>query len=60
MKDIGYGAGYQYSHDYEGGFSEQQYLPDNLKDKLYYRPGDRGKEKEIKEHLNSLWKGKKR
>jgi putative ATPase len=60
MKDIGYGAGYQYSHDYDGGFSEQQYLPDNLKDKLYYRPGDRGKEKEIKEHLNSLWKGRKR
>lgn len=60
MKDIGYGAGYKYSHDFEGGFSEQQYLPDNLKDKLYYKPGDRGKEKEIKEHLNSLWKGKKR
>ena len=60
MKDIGYGDGYQYSHDYKGGFSEQQYLPDNLMEKLYYRPGDQGREKAIREHLNSLWKGKKR
>jgi len=60
MKDTGYGDGYQYSHDYKGGFSEQQYLPDNLLEKLYYRPGDQGREKEIREHLNSLWKGKKR
>jgi putative ATPase len=60
MKDLGYGAGYQYSHDQEGGFSEQQYLPDNLKDKLYYRPQDRGKEKEIRERLNSLWTRRKR
>ncbi len=60
MKDIGYGAGYQYSHDYEGGFSEQQYLPDNLVEKLYYRPGDQGLEKGIRDRLNSLWKKKKR
>ncbi len=60
MKDMGYGAGYQYSHDYKGGFSEQNYLPENLLGKLYYKPGDQGKEKEIKERLNSLWKGKKR
>ncbi|MEX1140603.1 MAG: replication-associated recombination protein A [Bacteroidota bacterium] len=60
MKDIGYGAGYRYSHDDEGGFSEQQYLPDNLLEKLYYRPGDQGREKEIRERLNSLWKRKKR
>lgn len=60
MKDIGYGAGYQYSHDYEGGFTEQQYLPDNLQEKLYYRPGDHGAEKGIRERLNSLWKKRKR
>ncbi|MEX2115826.1 MAG: replication-associated recombination protein A [Bacteroidota bacterium] len=60
MKGMGYGAGYQYSHDYKSGFSEQQYLPENLLEKLYYRPGDQGKEKEIREHLNSLWTRKKR
>lgn len=36
MKEFGYGEGYKYAHDYEGGFVEQQYLPDKIKDKKYY------------------------
>ncbi|HEX9829362.1 MAG TPA: replication-associated recombination protein A, partial [Bacteroidota bacterium] len=48
MKDLGYGKEYKYSHDFDEHFSEQQYLPDNLKDKIYYKPTDIGKEKEIK------------
>ena len=39
---------YKYPHDY-GGYVEQQYLPDSLKDKIYYRPSDNGYEKEVQE-----------
>jgi putative ATPase len=39
---------YKYPHNY-GGYVEQQYLPDSLKDKIYYTPSDRGYEKEVKE-----------
>lgn len=58
MKELGYHKGYKYSHDYEGNFTEQQYLPDELKDKIYYFPGEN--EPKIKERLNKLWKNKKR
>lgn len=40
MKEFGYGEGYKYAHDYEGGYVEQQYLPDKIKDKKYYIPKD--------------------
>lgn len=60
MKDLNYGKEYKYSHNYNGSFVEQQYLPDNLKDKIYYKPTDHGMEKEIRERLNKLWKGRQR
>lgn len=60
MKDLGYGEQYKYSHDDDGHFTEQQYLPDNLREKIYYSPAETGKEKEIRERLNSLWKKKPR
>ncbi len=58
MKDLGYGKGYRYPHSH-GGFVEEDYLPEELKGKVYYRPGDRGKEREIRKRLNLLWKEKK-
>jgi putative ATPase len=54
MKDIGYGRGYKYAHDYESGFVEQQFLPNSLKDKKYYQPKEIGYEKYIKEHMKKL------
>ena len=36
MREFGYNEGYKYAHDYEGGYVEQQYLPDKIKDKKYY------------------------
>jgi len=60
MKDLDYGKEYKYSHEYDGHFVEQQYLPDNLKDKLYYKPADLGEEKNIRERLNRLWKKRQR
>ncbi|HLX13409.1 MAG TPA: replication-associated recombination protein A [Bacteroidota bacterium] len=60
LKDLRYGAEYKYSHDYDEHFSEQQYLPDNLKEKVYYKPADAGFEKSLRERLNHLWKKKQR
>lgn len=59
MREAGYGKGYKYAHDYEGHFVEQQNLPDSLRDRRYYSPGDQGYEKEIKARIKEWWKGKK-
>jgi len=55
MKDEGYGEGYQYPHGYPGHFVQQQYFPEGLDPKAYYRPGDEGREKYIKERLGLFW-----
>lgn len=55
MKEAGYHKGYKYAHDYEGNFTRQSYLPDELSSRMYYRPGETGKEKEIKSRLKALW-----
>jgi len=60
MKELGYGRDYEYSHDYENHFTEQQYLPDQLRNKVYYRPSDSGEEAKLKKRLNELWKKKRR
>ena len=60
MKNLDYGKDYKYSHDYEGHFTNQQYLPDELKDKVYYKPAEIGAEAKIKERLKNWWKNKKR
>ncbi|HYH11231.1 MAG TPA: hypothetical protein VD789_02660, partial [Thermomicrobiales bacterium] len=51
MKESGYGAGYRYAHDYEGGIIGQQNLPDNLEGRRYYEPTERGFEQELAERL---------
>lgn len=48
-KSLGNGKGYKYAHDFEKHYIPQQYLPDNLKDRVYYKPSDEGYEKKIKE-----------
>ena len=54
MSDLGYGKGYRYAHDAEDAFApEQTHLPDNLADRTYYRPTDRGFEKTVGERLAS-------
>ncbi|MGH2533540.1 MAG: replication-associated recombination protein A [Thermomicrobiales bacterium] len=47
MKELGYGQGYRYAHDYAEGIVGQQNLPENLLDRQYYRPTDRGFEAEL-------------
>lgn len=51
MKDIGYGAGYEYDHDAPEGFSGADYWPDGMGAQVYYRPTDRGFEKRIAERI---------
>ena len=56
MKEIGYGEGYKYAHDYPGHFVEQQNLPDSLQGKRYYTPSDQGYEKTIIARLKTWWR----
>jgi len=51
MKDLGYGKGYKYAHDYEEGFVEQGHLPEALKEKKFYTPKEIGFEREIIKRL---------
>jgi putative ATPase len=53
MKELRYGEGYKYAHDYEGAHVEQDYLPESLKGRVYYRPTDRGLEAEIQRRLTT-------
>lgn len=55
MKNFGYGNDYRYSHNYEGHFSGQLNLPDEIADKKFYQPSDQGYEKIIRERLASWW-----
>lgn len=59
-QELGRGIGYQYPHDFENGWVEQQYLPDPLKNKQYYKPKQTGKfEAAIKQVYEKLLKQKK-
>ena len=58
MKNIGYGKEYQYSHGYEGNFSPQEYLPDQLSGTTLYEPGKNPAEDKLREKLRQNWKSK--
>ncbi len=53
---LGHGRGYKYPHDYPGSYVRQDYLPSNLKGKVFYRPTENGLEREIKNRLKKLKK----
>ena len=57
MGELGYGEGYKYAHDFEGAHVEQDYLPERLRGRVYYRPTDRGLESEIRKRL-AAWRRK--
>lgn len=58
MKNMDYGKGYQYSHNYDNNFSAQEYLPDAIKGNTFYEPGNNAREEELRKHLRALWKEK--
>ena len=59
MKDLGYGKGYKYAHDYKGAYTTQEYLPEKLQGSRFYFPSERGYEKKIKERLEK-WRRRKK
>jgi len=59
MEDLGYGEGYKYPHDYSDHFVEEEYLPENLKGRIYYEPSEQGAEREIKKRLEN-WRRRKK
>jgi putative ATPase len=54
MKSMGYGAGYKYPHNFEGGYVPEEYLPDALRGARYYEPSENGFEKELKERIEKI------
>ena len=58
MKEIGYHKGYKYAHSFENNFVDLEYLPEKIKGKKFYDPGNNKREDEIRQWLKSLW-GKK-
>lgn len=54
---LGHGKGYKYPHDFENHFVAQQYLPDDVRDKIYYTPGTLGYEQQISQRLQE-WRAK--
>lgn len=59
MKELGYGDGYKYAHDFAGAFAEQEYLPEALRGAHWYDPTDTGYEKTVKERIE-WWQRVKR
>jgi len=55
MAQQGYGVDYKYPHDYPENFVEQNYLPENLKDAMYYQPTMSGAEAGMAERLRRWW-----
>jgi putative ATPase len=55
MQQLGYGEEYRYSHDGEGNFQEQEFLPDALRGKRFYEPGHNASEQKIQERLRAWW-----
>ena len=60
MKKHGYGKGYKYPHDFDGHFVDEVYLPEEIKDTVFYKPSDAGSEKAIRERLKALSPGRRR
>jgi putative ATPase len=58
MKRLGYSRGYLYPHNYPGAWVEQEYLPEKIGNRIFYRPTDRGLEKEIGSRMEKTGKGK--
>ena len=57
MKNMGYGEGYKYAHDYPEHFVQQQNLPDSLQGEHYYTPSEQGYEKQVMAYLKEWWRG---
>lgn len=58
MKELNYGKDYKYAHDFPGNFVEQEYLPEELKNAVFYHPQNNAQEVKLFERLKNWWKRK--
>jgi putative ATPase len=56
LRQLGYGKGYQYPHDFPGHFVREQYLPDEIRDSRFYEPSDQGAERDVSKRQQQRWK----
>ncbi|HNT51104.1 MAG TPA: replication-associated recombination protein A, partial [Cyclobacteriaceae bacterium] len=55
MKDLDYGKGYQYAHEFRNNFVAMEFLPDTIKGTKFYEPGKNAREEELRNYLKKLW-----
>lgn len=60
MAELGYHDGYLYPHDYPGNFTPQQYLPNEVRDEVLWKPCNNQAEDRSRDRMNTLWKDKQR
>ncbi|MCA0239158.1 MAG: replication-associated recombination protein A [Bacteroidetes bacterium] len=58
MKELNYGSGYQYAHDFQGNFVQQDNLPEAIDGTILYEPGNNPTEERTRAQLREQWKGK--
>ncbi|MBN9285091.1 MULTISPECIES: replication-associated recombination protein A [Flavobacterium] len=58
MKELGYGEEYKYAHDYANNFVDQEFLPEDLQNTIFYEPGNNSRENSTREFLKNRWKDK--
>ena len=58
MKDLNYGKGYKYAHDYPGNFVNIEFMPEEIQNTKLYDPGSNAREEEMRKRLRALWKEK--
>jgi len=56
MKDLAYGKGYKYAHNYDGNFVDQEYLPETITGTKFYEPSNNARENSFREILKNKWK----
>jgi putative ATPase len=58
MKELGYGEDYQYAHDFQNNFVNQEFLPEDIQETKFYDPGANSRENGTREFLKNRWKDK--
>lgn len=58
MKELGYGEEYKYAHDFSNNFAEQQFLPEEISETVFFEPGENARERELRQFLKNRWKDK--
>ncbi len=58
MKELGYGNDYKYAHDFTGNFTQEEFLPEEIRNEVFYKPQDNPRESELRNKLAALWKNK--